>query len=41
MPGAAPSGGDVEAELIDFCRGHLARIKCPRSLDFRVRFPPN
>jgi len=31
--------GDVgtperEAELIEFCRGHLAHFKCPRSIDF-------
>jgi long-chain acyl-CoA synthetase len=38
MPGVA-SGGDVEAELIAFCRGHLAHIKCPRSIDFETEFP--
>jgi long-chain acyl-CoA synthetase len=38
MPEVAP-GGDVEAELIAFCRGHLAKIKCPRSIDFETEFP--
>jgi long-chain acyl-CoA synthetase len=38
MPGVAPCG-DVEAELIAFCRGHLAHIKCPRSIDFETEFP--
>jgi long-chain acyl-CoA synthetase len=38
MPGVAP-GGDVEAELIAFCRAHLAHIKCPRSIDFETEFP--
>jgi acyl-CoA synthetase (AMP-forming)/AMP-acid ligase II len=37
MPGVAP-GGDVEAELIGFCRRHLAHIKCPRSIDFETEF---
>jgi long-chain acyl-CoA synthetase len=38
MPSVAP-GGDVEAELIAFCRAHLAHIKCPRSIDFEAEFP--
>jgi long-chain acyl-CoA synthetase len=38
MPGLA-SGSDVEAELIAFCRAHLAHIKCPRSIDFEAEFP--
>jgi long-chain acyl-CoA synthetase len=36
--GLAP-GGDVEAELIAFCRQHLAPMKCPRSIDFESEFP--
>ena len=27
-------GPDLERELIEFCRVHLARHKCPRSIDF-------
>lgn len=38
MPGVAP-GPDTEAELIDFCRTHLAAIKCPRSIDFELYLP--
>jgi long-chain acyl-CoA synthetase len=37
-PGVAP-GSEVEAELIAFCREHLARMKCPRSIDFESEFP--
>jgi long-chain acyl-CoA synthetase len=37
-PGVAP-GGEVEAELIAFCREHLAHMKCPRSIDFEADFP--
>ena len=35
----AAQGGDVEAERIDFCRGHPAHIKCPRWIDFETEFP--
>jgi len=38
MPGAAP-GPETEAELISFCRKHLAHMKCPRSIDFEDDFP--
>jgi long-chain acyl-CoA synthetase len=38
MPGVAP-GGEVEAELIAFCREHLAHMKCPCSIDFEAEFP--
>jgi long-chain acyl-CoA synthetase len=38
MPGAAP-GVETEAELIAFCRQHLAHMKCPRSIDFEEEFP--
>jgi long-chain acyl-CoA synthetase len=37
-PGVDP-GPDVEQELIDFCREHLARFKVPRSVDFTEELP--
>jgi acyl-CoA synthetase (AMP-forming)/AMP-acid ligase II len=33
------AGPDLERELIDFCRGRLAREKCPRTIDFRDELP--
>jgi acyl-CoA synthetase (AMP-forming)/AMP-acid ligase II len=36
-PGRA--GEDMEAELIRFCREHLAHFKCPRSVDFVDELP--
>src|SRR5699024_5616741 len=30
---------DLEAELITYCRQHLADVKCPRSIDFRDELP--
>jgi acyl-CoA synthetase (AMP-forming)/AMP-acid ligase II len=30
---------DTEAELIAYCREHLADVKCPRSVDFRDELP--
>src|ERR1700728_308573 len=38
MPGVDP-GPDTAAELIAFCREHLAHIKCPRSVDFTGQLP--
>ena len=38
MPGHAP-GPEMEAELIAFCRDHLAHPKCPRSVDFEAQLP--
>jgi long-chain acyl-CoA synthetase len=38
MPGLAPGPG-LEAELIAFCREHLASMKCPRSIDFADELP--
>ncbi|HYZ91588.1 MAG TPA: AMP-binding protein [Actinomycetota bacterium] len=32
-------GPGVERELIDFCHEHLARFKCPRSIDFTDELP--
>jgi long-chain acyl-CoA synthetase len=37
-PGVAP-GPDLEQELIGFCQQHLAKIKCPRSVDFTDAMP--
>jgi long-chain acyl-CoA synthetase len=33
------AGPATEAELIAFCRQHLAHLKCPRSIDFESDFP--
>ncbi|MFA7503899.1 MAG: AMP-binding protein [Burkholderiaceae bacterium] len=38
MPGVA-AGPGLEAELIAFCKEHLASIKCPRSVDFTDELP--
>jgi long-chain acyl-CoA synthetase len=38
MPGFA-TGAAMEAELIAFCRDHLAHHKCPRSIDFEPELP--
>jgi hypothetical protein len=38
MPGFDP-GQDTAAELIAFCREHLAHLKCPRSVDFTSQLP--
>jgi long-chain acyl-CoA synthetase len=37
MPGIEANGA-IERELIDFCTEHLARQKCPRSIDFVTEF---
>jgi long-chain acyl-CoA synthetase len=38
MPGVA-AGSELEAELIGFCRDHIAHMKCPRSVDFADELP--
>ena len=38
MPGQEP-GPAMEAEIIAFCRAHLAHPKCPRSVDFEAQLP--
>jgi long-chain acyl-CoA synthetase len=38
MPGIRP-GPALAEELILFCRGHLAHLKCPRSVDFEEQLP--
>lgn len=35
----ADAGPELEAELIAYCRLHLADVKCPRSVDFRAELP--
>jgi long-chain acyl-CoA synthetase len=38
MPGVE-TGPNLERELIEFCGQHLARQKCPRSVDFEDELP--
>ena len=38
MPGVE-TGPDLERELITFCGQHLARQKCPHSIDFEAELP--
>jgi long-chain acyl-CoA synthetase len=38
MPGVAPGPG-ITSELLAFCAQHLARQKCPRSIDFEAELP--
>jgi long-chain acyl-CoA synthetase len=38
QPGEDP-GPQLERELIDFCREHLAHFKCPRTVDFEDELP--
>lgn len=33
------AGPELAAELIQYCRDHLADVKCPRSVDFRDELP--
>ncbi len=35
----AEAGPELAAELIAYCRAHLADVKCPRSIDFRAELP--
>ncbi len=32
-------GAELEAELIQFCRDHIAHYKCPRTIDFVTELP--
>jgi long-chain acyl-CoA synthetase len=34
-----PAGPELEAELIEYCRAHLARYKCPRTVEFDPELP--
>jgi len=33
------TGPDLAVELIEYCRAHLAHIKCPRTVDFEAELP--
>jgi acyl-CoA synthetase (AMP-forming)/AMP-acid ligase II len=33
------AGPDLETDLIDYCRSHLATYKCPRTVDFSSELP--
>lgn len=33
------TGPELEAELIEYCRSHLASYKCPRTVDFDTELP--
>ncbi len=35
----AEAGPELSRELIDYCRSHLADLKCPRSIDFEAELP--
>jgi long-chain acyl-CoA synthetase len=37
--GGVEAGPALEAELIDYCRTHLATYKCPRSIEFDPELP--
>ena len=39
MPADAGAAGRLAAELLAFCRDHLADVKCPRTVDFRPELP--
>jgi long-chain acyl-CoA synthetase len=38
LEGIAP-GPELEQELLEFCRQHLAHYKCPRTIDFQDELP--
>ncbi len=39
MPADDDAARELAGELIQFCRSHLADVKCPRSIDFREELP--
>lgn len=39
MPADDDAARTLAAELISYCRSHLADVKCPRSVDFREELP--
>jgi acyl-CoA synthetase (AMP-forming)/AMP-acid ligase II len=39
MPADDVEAAELERTLIAFCRGQLADVKCPRSVDFRAELP--
>lgn len=38
LPGVVPTP-ELAAELIEFCRSHLAHMKCPKTVDFTDQLP--
>jgi long-chain acyl-CoA synthetase len=38
VPGQT-AGPELEAELIAYCQQHLAKLKCPKSIDFDPALP--
>jgi long-chain acyl-CoA synthetase len=39
MPADEAAAAKLAGELIQYCRSHLADVKCPRSIDFREELP--
>ena len=39
MPADEEAAATLAAELVSFCREHLADVKCPRTVDFREELP--
>ena len=39
MPADDEAASQLAGELIQYCRSHLADVKCPRSIDFREELP--
>ncbi|HEY4608778.1 MAG TPA: acyl-CoA synthetase, partial [Ilumatobacteraceae bacterium] len=39
MPASADEAKALAAQMIAYCRSHLADVKCPRSVDFREELP--
>ena len=39
MPADDAAASKLAGELIQYCRQHLADVKCPRSVDFREELP--
>ncbi len=39
MPADDEAAAELSAQLIAFCREHLADVKCPRTVDFREELP--
>jgi acyl-CoA synthetase (AMP-forming)/AMP-acid ligase II len=39
MPADDEAAAALAAQLIAYCREHLADVKCPRSVDFRDELP--
>jgi acyl-CoA synthetase (AMP-forming)/AMP-acid ligase II len=35
----AAAGPELSAELVAYCRAHLARYKCPRDIEFTAELP--